>query len=141
MKFEPAVAARFIRDRVRDALDTAGLTTWPVEPEPYDRALPGVTFRLLATRDAGVTLNGQRTHTELVYLVEALVPGKTLGATNALVAQAAIDDALHGVKASNADGLIFGSHRERPSLIPPQNIDQPVTRVGGIYRLEVRGNP
>lgn len=131
-------AERFIVDRVRAALDNAGLATWKVTPEPYVGDLPVVTFVMLGSEDVDVADSGDSLFSYPLYQVVARANGRTISVTNA--AAMAIRTALNREQGSNADGEVFWSRRERTIRMTIPHGQESEILHGGQYRLCVKGS-
>ena len=105
---------------------------------PQGTALPYVVFQLQAAPIDTVVIGGMRIATNALYTVRGVAEGA--GFADASSIAAAIDGALHGVRATVAAGVVLSCHRERPLKLPPEVTEGGAVyyHEGGIYRLRVR---
>lgn len=134
---ELEVSEAFIIESVKQAMSNAGLSAWPVEPEPYAGALPAVTYQYVGGIDEEPSDSGDILMTIGRWRVIARNVGKTIGVTR--LAARAIHAALHRVKGSNDYGDVYWSRRERPVRMAFAPGTETEIIHGGDYVISVKG--
>lgn len=135
------VGETFLRAKVIQELNNAGLTAWKVEPEPYAGALPVVTFVYIGGVDEEPGDSGDIIMHRGLWRVLARANGATIGVTR--LAARAVHKALHRTSGANAYGTVLWSRRERPyreTFVGAGETEnrQPEVLHGGDYRITVQ---
>lgn len=103
---------------------------------PSRAVYPFVLYEFVWGSDVYV-LEGVRVHTQALYQVRVCCDSGSVGKMAAVAA--AIDKALHGLRASNEDGWILACHRDAPLKLPTEHTAMGAYySQGGVYRFWVQ---
>lgn len=134
---DPVVAQTFIYARLAGDTALVALVGASIYADnvPIGGTLPAVVFKQM---DPGmdVDANSRRVLSNPLYIVEAVMAGRSYGALGAFADR--IDAVLQNATGTAAGGRILDCRREKPYQMPEFTDGQDYRHLGGYYRLLVQ---